>query len=676
MKIPVTRDELGNGSFTSIAKYAARHWPEDKPLSLARAQNVVAESFGYDDLHDLQKSAQDQLPPVTPTIQQAQELVAHVLSNKHELSTEKALAFARQWPLSKLRFTSAPAGGVDCPITRHRQWRYLLRDLASLPEFRWLSTMTTERAMIALQPIAAIARAIAIWQPELIGRDQLALDIIGATDIECSAGGRLYSLLPRFWGRSDMRIDLHLVGLEARRNNMTALPGLPEFEAKIIRRRFGDYRHAPEYRRPDVTIVANPGLSDRPEEWLTIDDGLLDEAARHPLLWLGYDWDDAEVDQMIMQAFGLQEVGQVDRNPFYVECSGDRTGITFTYGMASWRSEAGVRDVPDSKRNRILQQIDRVNDFTTVSGLDVEAHNDATSKVRILGERQQVERADGRMDQYIVLGKRYYVRTNDGAIVDIPGKGALPHDTGERVPAELLAAYPGQPGARWIDRACWAAQVWLDKLDKFNARFLLRGDGEDDYIGNHVDAFFANAGLELDPAHLEQLRAALVPEKRKPIRPEHKPFIRALNEGQFEHACAMLNADPTLAAAENDEGQTALFYACQADDVALATAYADAGGDLEHADRETWSALSDAARHNSASVIAFLATRGIDIEHGNAMGWTPLQVTFTYGSPEAAVALAKAGADLDRKSIAGWTPRERATQLGLTSVIEAGKRTK
>jgi ankyrin repeat protein len=118
----------------------------------------------------------------------------------------------------------------------------------------------------------------------------------------------------------------------------------------------------------------------------------------------------------------------------------------------------------------------------------------------------------------------------------------------------------------------------------------------------------------------------------------------------------MLQADPTLAAAISDEGQTALFFACRESSLEMAAAFADNGGDLEHPDHE------------------ILAGRGIDIEHSNAMGWTPLQAALTYNAAEAAVALAKASANLHRKSMAGWTPRKFATQLGPTIVLETDRR--
>ena len=58
MPFALTRSDFADGSFSSIAKYLKRHWPDGK-LKLARARELLANCLGYANVHQAEQLASD-----------------------------------------------------------------------------------------------------------------------------------------------------------------------------------------------------------------------------------------------------------------------------------------------------------------------------------------------------------------------------------------------------------------------------------------------------------------------------------------------------------------------------------------------------------------------------------------------------------------------------------------
>lgn len=83
MQVPVTSSDLESKIITRIARSAIKDWPSESPPKLSEAQQLIAKSFGYKDLHDLTQSAQLWLPAMP--VQMAEDIVRENLEQLTQL---------------------------------------------------------------------------------------------------------------------------------------------------------------------------------------------------------------------------------------------------------------------------------------------------------------------------------------------------------------------------------------------------------------------------------------------------------------------------------------------------------------------------------------------------------------------------------------------------------------
>ena len=122
-------------------------------------------------------------------------------------------------------------------------------------------------------------------------------------------------------------------------------------------------------------------------------------------------------------------------------------------------------------------------------------------------------------------------------------------------------------------------------------------------------------------------------------------LVDAAREGAIETAAAMLEAGSDVDAAAPD-GTTALHWAAQRDDHALARRLIAAGARVDAANRYGVTPLALTAANGSAPLVAALLDAGADPGAPSPGGDTPLMVAARTGRPEVLRRLLEAGADL------------------------------
>ena len=71
MRVPVyPKDLIRNRGFKSLAKQLQKQWCGLTPISLADAQEALAQGLGYQDFHDLDKASKA-CPPDDPLLPEA-----------------------------------------------------------------------------------------------------------------------------------------------------------------------------------------------------------------------------------------------------------------------------------------------------------------------------------------------------------------------------------------------------------------------------------------------------------------------------------------------------------------------------------------------------------------------------------------------------------------------------
>lgn len=99
MPFALTRSDFADGSFSSIARYLKRHWPDGK-LKFARARELLANCLGYTNVHQAEQSASTVAIPAD--LADARVATEVILRSHGRLGADQARALATSLPLGDL----------------------------------------------------------------------------------------------------------------------------------------------------------------------------------------------------------------------------------------------------------------------------------------------------------------------------------------------------------------------------------------------------------------------------------------------------------------------------------------------------------------------------------------------------------------------------------------------
>lgn len=152
--------------------------------------------------------------------------------------------------------------------------------------------------------------------------------------------------------------------------------------------------------------------------------------------------------------------------------------------------------------------------------------------------------------------------------------------------------------------------------------------------------------------------------------PTDDQMLGAASEADLELVKSLLNAGGNPNAAD-DEGWTALMWAAQLNETAIASSLIDAGAQLnviEQSYEET--ALTIALYNESIEMVALLLDEGANPNLQDSSGWTPLMTAAKNGDIEGAELLLKAGADPLKVDETGYTAEDYALDAGFDELAE------
>lgn len=127
-----------------------------------------------------------------------------------------------------------------------------------------------------------------------------------------------------------------------------------------------------------------------------------------------------------------------------------------------------------------------------------------------------------------------------------------------------------------------------------------------------------------------------------------RDIIKATKVGDIEKARLILDTDPTLINATDQEGTTPLHFACWKGYIELARLFLERGASLsvENEGNMHWGGtpLHAAAHANNRAAAALLIEKGADVNHVSKNGRTPLQETELHSATAVAKLLKEHGA--------------------------------
>ncbi|WP_035098096.1 M48 family metallopeptidase [Anoxybacteroides tepidamans] len=137
---------------------------------------------------------------------------------------------------------------------------------------------------------------------------------------------------------------------------------------------------------------------------------------------------------------------------------------------------------------------------------------------------------------------------------------------------------------------------------------------------------------------------------------ETSPLIQAVVANNKAKVRALIDAGTDINETDN-QGKTALHWAAQDGNIAIASLLLEAGADIEAADDDlaVTTPLITAASAGQAEMVAFLAHKGANIEAKDSEGMTALMYAAMNGHANAVQTLLQLGAKRDKADYSGMT---------------------
>ena len=145
----------------------------------------------------------------------------------------------------------------------------------------------------------------------------------------------------------------------------------------------------------------------------------------------------------------------------------------------------------------------------------------------------------------------------------------------------------------------------------------------------------------------------------------------AAREGDVDKVQQLLDADPELVRATDDDGRTPLHHAASRGHVEVATVLLDCGAEIDAREEDNETPLHSAAWRSQLATGRLLIESGADIETRNHWGRTPLLVVAREtGNADMARLLIDAGAEINVRDRGGQSPLDLAAWRGFAELVD------
>ena len=219
--------------------------------------------------------------------------------------------------------------GGPSPVTKHSNWRFLLRHLTSDSRYRALSSLSARQLEMALVMPAAIARWIALFHPELQDLPQLNILVAGAeVGPDCVDEGRWYQLIPALLGAPAQTVKVTLAGPHLNKSTRTgAPPVVPALKvspntvstwtpAEKFVGTLGQYATQHGLANVHLVVLSHPGMDSHAGQWLAPGELEAPLNAGIPVAMLEYAAAELEEESWLFDLYGYSVLPHFDQNPF------------------------------------------------------------------------------------------------------------------------------------------------------------------------------------------------------------------------------------------------------------------------------------------------------------------------------------------------------------------------
>jgi uncharacterized protein len=148
--------------------------------------------------------------------------------------------------------------------------------------------------------------------------------------------------------------------------------------------------------------------------------------------------------------------------------------------------------------------------------------------------------------------------------------------------------------------------------------------------------------------------------------------FEAAATGKTERVLELINKDPSLLNAYSPDGFTPLGFSVFFGRAETAKALLDAGADVNAASRETMKVtpLASAAAAKQTEIARMLIARGANVNARAVSGHVPLHEASANGNVELVRLLIESGAEVNAKTDEGKTPLDLAIEYKRPEVVE------
>lgn len=556
---------------------------------------------------------------------------------------------------------------VLAPVLKNKNWRFLLREfLASELARPMLGRVSQQQMLHCLIAPVAVAYAIAHFSTELSEREELNVLIAGAEFMDAFDRGAWYQVIGWLLGNPSMKVNVALVGNELGTVDGATLPPhlakndfTPESLKQAIWHKgnlesfFVGY---PEHTQFDVAFFPNPGFSAH-VEWFK--DGCLDRVYESGALMIASAFEESEIpdDTWVanLSGFGISKEG-VKQNPFSMLSWVESTGQNKRYleasegndwGSALWKIDR-VEKTHVIWREPLLNAAESIHEMAC--GLMEEYGREGAvvfqREMSHVGKSFQAsalnvpEFGSANDFTFVTLRNGLVVSLGDGRVYD-PEIEVWIDDL--RVPMDVLRVYAeiSRELESHLPRLIWATWIYEEFV----------GD-EEEYEDETSPFEVPSSGLDGVLGDL----AKMFGERKRKVTGKEVPVIAALKERNYDKARKLIEADPTLALAKDEESLPCLHYAAHGDDASFAHFLLKMPSvNVDATDGEGWNALMYASSLDATDVLKVLLPHTSDINAMNPMGWNALLIAFSHSRFESAELLIRAGANVKDKSHLGMS---------------------
>ena len=150
----------------------------------------------------------------------------------------------------------------------------------------------------------------------------------------------------------------------------------------------------------------------------------------------------------------------------------------------------------------------------------------------------------------------------------------------------------------------------------------------------------------------------------------NSPFITACKNKQKAVVKVFLNGKKIDINEKDDNGRTALFYACGNGDKEIVKMLLEAGANASLEDNKSISPIHQGALKGNKDILKMLVEKGADINSADGKGRTPLIYALMQRKTEAAFQCIELGADINIKDDEGHMPIDYAVSNGMREFVD------